>query len=224
MLRMVAVGSSDLTRRRVLCKELEYPQAENRRVKLVIERFVAARLLVKGRDIENNEYVEPAHDALMREWQKLLNWKKQELGLLVLQTELRPIANKWATQKHEKKAVGLLWNDDPRLPLVQQLLKSNVGWLNLTELEFVKRSIQKRRNMHLNAIAMISAVMILLSQLTAFGFIQLRFSIVNNSVEEIRRIPLMSNWQSSFQSICPQLHNNIMQIPQIIEANIAEDR
>jgi hypothetical protein len=83
---MVAVGSSDLTRRRVLCKELEYPEAENTRVKLVIERFVAARLLVKGRDIDNNEYVEPAHDALMREWQKLLNWKKQELSPLVLQT------------------------------------------------------------------------------------------------------------------------------------------
>jgi Caspase domain len=206
MLRMVAVGSSDLTRRRVLCKELEYPEAENTRVKLVIERFVAARLLVKGRDIENNEYVEPAHDALMREWQKLLNWKKQELSPLVLQTELRPIANKWATQKHDKKAVGLLWNDDPRLPLVQQLLKSDVGWLNLTEFEFVKRSIQKRRNMHLNAIAMISAVMILLSQLTAFGFIQLRFSIVNHNVEEIRRIPLVSNWQSYVQSSCPQLY------------------
>jgi Caspase domain len=206
MLRMVAVGSSDLTRRRVLCKELEYPEAENTRVKLVIERFVAARLLVKGRDIENNEYVEPAHDALMRGWQKLLNWKKQELSPLVLQTELRPISNKWATQKHDKKAVGLLWNNDPRLPLVQQLLKSDVGWLNLTEFEFVKRSIQKRRNMHLNAIAMISAVMILLSQLTAFGFIQLRFSIVNNNVEEIRRIPLVSNWQSYVQSSCPQLY------------------
>ena len=224
MLRMVAVGSSDLTRRRVLCKELEYPEPENTRVKLVIERFVAARLLVKGRDIENNEYVEPAHDALMREWQKLLNWKKQELSPLVLQTELRPIANKWVTQKHDKKAIGLLWNNDPRLPLVQQLLKSDVGWLNLTEFEFVKRSIQKRRNMHLKAIAMISAVMILLSQLTAFGFIQLRFSIVNNSVEEIRRIPLVSNWQSYVQSSCPQLNNNIMQIPQITQANIAENR
>jgi hypothetical protein len=105
------------------------------------------------------------------------------------------------------------------LPLVQQLLKSDVGWLNLTEFEFVKRSIQKRRNMHLKAIAMLSAVMILLSQLTAFGFIQLRFSIVNNNVEEIRRIPLVSNWQSSSQSICPQLNNNIMQIPKITDAN-----
>jgi hypothetical protein len=224
MLRMVAVGSSDLTRRRVLCKELEYPQAENTRVKLVISRFVAARLLVKGRDIENNEYVEPAHDALIREWQKLLNWKKQELGSLVLQTELRPTANKWATQKHDKKAVGLLWNDDPRLPLVQQLLKSDIGWLNLTELEFVKRSIEKRRNEYLKAIAIVSAVMILLSQLTAFGFIQLRFSIVNNSALEIRRIPLVSNWQSYVQSACPQLHNYTMQIPQTTEADIAEDK
>jgi uncharacterized caspase-like protein len=223
MLRMVAVGSSDLTRRRVLCTELEYPQPENTRVKLVIERFVAARLLVKGRDIENNEYVEPAHDALMRGWQKLLSWKKQELTSLLLRRELRPTANKWATQKHDKKAVGLLWNDDPRLPLVQQLLKSDINWLNLTELEFVKRSIQKRRNNQLNAIAMVSAVMILLSQLTAFGFIQLHFSIVNNSAEEIRRSHLAANWQSCVQVSCNQLHESTVQKPQIAEAKIAED-
>ena len=109
------------------------------------------------------------------------------------------------------------------MPLVQQLFKSDVGWFNLTELKFVKRSIQKRRNKHLNTIAMVSAVMILLSQLTAFGFIQLRFSIVNNSAEEIMRSHIVSNWQSSPQYACPQLHNITMQIPRKSEAGIAED-
>jgi hypothetical protein len=62
------------------------------------------------------------------------------------------------------------------------------------------------------------------SQLTAFGFIQLHFSIVNNSVEEIRRSHLVSNWQSSPQSACPQLHNYSMQLPQKPKLDIAEDR
>lgn len=74
------------------------------------------------------------------------------------------------------------------------------------------------------AIAMVSAVIILLSQLTVFGFIQLHFSIVNNSADEVRRSPKVSNWQSSPQSACPQLHNLTMQIPQSPEVDIAEDR
>jgi hypothetical protein len=88
MLRMVALSGSELARRQVDLSELEYPEPNNERVKLVIERFASARLLVKGRDIEGNLYVEPAHDALVRGWQKLRTWKDRELASLLLQREL----------------------------------------------------------------------------------------------------------------------------------------
>jgi WD40 repeat protein len=143
MLRMVAVGGGELARRQVLCTELEYPQPEIARVKEVIERFVAARLLVKGRDIENQEYVEPAHDVLVRGWQKLLSWKQQEQESLILQRRLTPAALEWRSQQQAK----FLWNADPRLDLLKQVLNSNDNWFNTLEAEFVRQSIkQKRKN------------------------------------------------------------------------------
>ena len=143
MLRMVAVGGGELARRRVLCTELEYPELENVRVKEVIERFVAARLLVKGRDIENQEYIEPAHDVLVRGWQKLLSWKQQEQESLILQRRLTPAALEWRSQQQAK----FLWNADPRLDLLKQVLNSSNNWFNTLEAEFVQQSIrQKQKN------------------------------------------------------------------------------
>ncbi|NES44091.1 caspase family protein, partial [Moorena sp. SIO2C4] len=70
MLRMVALGGGELARRQVPLWELEYPPQKNDLVKEVIERFSTARLLVEGQDAEGNPYVGPAHDALVRGWQR----------------------------------------------------------------------------------------------------------------------------------------------------------
>ncbi|WP_254173986.1 nSTAND1 domain-containing NTPase [Planktothrix pseudagardhii] len=94
MLRMVAVGG-ELARRRVPMSELEYPEPENTRVKTVIQRFSAARLLTHGIDSEAQPYVEPAHDALVRGWQKLLEWKQEDEQGLILQRRLTPAATEW---------------------------------------------------------------------------------------------------------------------------------
>ncbi|WP_375340506.1 WD40 repeat domain-containing protein, partial [Plectonema radiosum] len=191
MLRMMAVGGGDLARRQVLLTELEYPKAENTRVKLVIERFLAARLLVGGQDTEGNSYVEPAHDALVRGWQKLLTWKDQELGSLLLQRELTTTANKWATQRRDKQAVGLLWNNDPRLPLVKQISESDKSWLNSIELEFVQRSIQRRRNNRHQTVGLVSAVIASLTGLTIFALVQLQLSLLREKAAVVEnRLPV----------------------------------
>ncbi|MGI8500579.1 MAG: eIF2A-related protein [Hassallia sp.] len=191
MLRMVAVGGGDLARRRVLLTELEYPKAENTQVKLVIERFMAARLLVGGQDTEGNSYVEPAHDVLVRGWQKLLTWKDQELASLLLQRELTPTANKWTTQRRDKQAVGLLWNNDPRLPLVKQISESDKSWLNSIELEFVQRSIQRRRNNRRQTVGIVSAVIASLTGLTIFALVQLQLSLLREKAAIVEnRLPV----------------------------------
>ncbi|MEH1950585.1 MAG: caspase family protein [Nostoc sp.] len=103
MLRMIALGGGELARRRVPLSELEYPPEKNSFVTAVIERFTKARLLVKGDDIDGNPYVEPAHDALVRGWQKLLMWKQQEQQSLVLQQRLTPAATEWDSIKNKDK-------------------------------------------------------------------------------------------------------------------------
>lgn len=185
MLRMVNLDGGEKAKRRVLDAELEYgDEKSNQNRKLVINRFVDARLLVKGTNLEGNSYVEPVHDVLIREWDKITTWlsttkkdvteawqeskdqpkKKQKFRFslpfigrkekaetrqerfnLILQRDLTDAAfkHKEASEKQSQKAFGLLWDDDPRLPLGQQVLNSDDNWLNKLEAEFVRCSTNK---------------------------------------------------------------------------------
>ncbi|MUG91485.1 peptidase C14 [Scytonema sp. UIC 10036] len=146
MLRMVTVEGGELARRRVPKSELVYESVEeNNRVKTVIECFSAARLLVEGKEIGDEAYVEPAHDALVRGWNKLQQWKNSQQESLVLRQRLTPAANDWQNQQHSS---DYLWSNDPRLPVLEKVLKSAFegNWLNKLEIEFVKQSIQKRHD------------------------------------------------------------------------------
>lgn len=145
MLRMVTVEGGELARRRVPKSELVYESAEeNNRVKTVIEGFSAARLLVEGKEIGDEAYIEPAHDALVRGWDKLQQWKNAQQESLVLRQRLTPAANDWQNQEHNS---DYLWSSDPRLAVLEKVLKSADGnWLNKLETEFVNQSIQKRHD------------------------------------------------------------------------------
>lgn len=124
MLRMIALGGGELARRRVPLSELEYPPEKNSFVTAVIERFTKARLLVKGEDADGNPYVEPAHDALVRGWQKLLMWKQEEQESLVLQQRLTPAATEWDSIKNKDKEQpkGILDRTVPILDWLDQRL------------------------------------------------------------------------------------------------------
>jgi WD40 repeat protein/uncharacterized caspase-like protein/pimeloyl-ACP methyl ester carboxylesterase len=103
MLRMVAIGGGELARRQVPLSELKYPFEKNKLATIAIDRFTNERLLVMGKDASGNEYVEPAHDALVRGWEKLLKWKREEEESLSLQRRLTPAAQEWEReiQKYE---------------------------------------------------------------------------------------------------------------------------
>lgn len=142
MLRMVAIGSGELARRRVSDIELSYSAAKGEQVKTVVDQFSAARLLVKGQDIEGNPYVEPAHDALIQGWGKLRDWVNSEKNL-DLQRRLTPAALTWKTTQQRR----FLWNADPYLEVLnKEILNSpNNNWLNQVETEFVQRSIKRKQ-------------------------------------------------------------------------------
>ncbi|MGB7088007.1 MAG: caspase family protein [Phormidesmis sp.] len=157
MLRMIALGGGELTRRRVPVAELTYPGVENERAQTVIQRFSAARLLVEGQDLTGQPYVEPAHDALIRGWQRLLVWQREEENL-ALQRRLTPAALDW----HREQKPRFLWNADPRLALLRQILHSPNNWLNRLETEFVERSLaRKKRNGQLWAAGILSVIVLL---------------------------------------------------------------
>jgi WD40 repeat protein len=140
MLRMVAIEGGGVARRRVPESELVYPDSEeNKRRELVVVQLVKARLLVKGQET-GEPYVEPAHDFLVRGWDKLQSWIKEEQENVALQQRLTPAARDWS------QGQGGLWTREvDRLAWLEKVLESpNNNWLNKLETEFVKQSKKQR--------------------------------------------------------------------------------
>ncbi|MCY7334954.1 MAG: hypothetical protein LH613_01875, partial [Chamaesiphon sp.] len=138
MLRMVAVGG-ELARRQVPESELKYPEPENTRVQATIEQFLAARLLVGGTDLDDRPYIEPAHDALIRGWEKILIWKQADEANLSLQRRLTAAAVEWeqVQNREEEQPTGVLdrvapvWNWlDRELLTVENVVNNILAQLN----------------------------------------------------------------------------------------------
>jgi WD40 repeat protein len=195
MLRMVSIGG-EMARRRVPEVELVYPDAaENGRVKEAITRFEDARLLTSDTDPDDKDktYKEPAHDALVRGWPRLLDWKQEHLRELLLQGDLTADANQWERSGKKKQDSGLLWIEDPRLPTALQLscgkdYKDNwlnlfrwrfgyqtwqsqtpEHWLNTSEMDFVRQSFDQKFKRFRNTTIIVAGVILTLSGLTGFA-------------------------------------------------------
>ncbi|OIP67755.1 MAG: hypothetical protein AUK43_18460 [Oscillatoriales cyanobacterium CG2_30_40_61] len=152
MLRMVTIEGGEIARRRIPESELVYadPQ-ENQRVAGVIERLVNARLIVKSQELGESS-VEPAHDYLVRGWDLLQKWLKQEESNLAWQKSLILTVSDWNKAAETAKrgfknseVVRLLWDDDPlvlcwlqRVQMVQfefgnGILKENINLRKLLQ-------------------------------------------------------------------------------------------
>lgn len=168
MLRMVAAGSGNVARRRVLRSELVFESTErNASVKIIIDRLVSARLVVTGNERSGDEgsvgegYVEPAHDALVRAWGRLLRWAHKENERdpddLRFQRKLTADAESWEQTEMKSLKTGLLWNDAARSASIKTLLKNGANWLNRRERLFANKSVLSRRRN--GAIKLIVAVL-----------------------------------------------------------------
>ncbi|BBD68032.1 WD-40 repeat-containing protein [Nostoc commune NIES-4072] len=108
MLRMISLQGGELARRQVPKSELIYSdKKESDRVQTVIKRFSEARLIVEGSNSQGKPYVEPAHDALVQGWDKLLKWKKEEEEDIILQRRLTPAAEEWKSVASKEQPSGL---------------------------------------------------------------------------------------------------------------------
>jgi len=142
MLRMVTTEGGESARRRVPLPELVYADAaENERVKLVLERFDRARLIVSGQET-GEPYVEPAHDFLVRSWDKLQKWQEEEQEDLPLQRRLTPAALEWKSKEHSSSFLG---KTEPVLSWVDKKLDSVEDWLNQIKKDAQERRREKKR-------------------------------------------------------------------------------
>lgn len=140
MLRMVAFGEGERAGKRAFRSEFIYPNdAESQRVSEVLDEFISRKLVVAGTN-NGNAYVEPAHDALVRNWQRARKWTNDHQDILYLQ---RNLAQGLATYKKFET----LWNSDPRLAEAKAVSESTDDWLNKEEAGFVTASIREKRRL-----------------------------------------------------------------------------
>ncbi len=136
MLRLVSV-EGDLAGRRVPIADLDFSADENPRVQTVVERLVDARLVVKGED-----YIEPAHDALVRAWKTLHEWIHDTGRETLLLAERLDAA---ADEFRQSGDTRLLWNKNPNLAVAARALKSGQHGFNASEVAFVRKSVARNR-------------------------------------------------------------------------------
>ncbi len=97
LLRMVTVaeGADDL-RRRVRRSELSGPDVDERSLDDALTSFGAARLLTFDRDpATRGPTVEVAHEALLREWERLRTWIEDQRNDLVVRRRLTAAMDEW---------------------------------------------------------------------------------------------------------------------------------
>lgn len=184
MLRMVSGGTASLAKRRVSDAELDFPEAaETARVHAVLKRLTEARLVVEGKEADGESYAEPAHDALVRAWGRLIRWIHEASAdaiPLVTRQKLAAAALEWHKTADRAARRGLLWSDTVRSALLSPVVRERAAWLNAPELAFAERSVRGRRNARLAAIATTIAI-------AALGVASLIFGLsATRNAEEAR--------------------------------------
>ncbi|MBW4477809.1 MAG: caspase family protein [Tolypothrix brevis GSE-NOS-MK-07-07A] len=148
MLRMISLQGGELARRQVPKSELVYlNREESDRVQTVIKRFSEARLIVEGSNPQGEPYVEPAHDALVQGWDKLLTWKKEEEENLILQRRLTPAAEEWKSVTSKLQPSGL----QTKIDWLDRRLYSIENLFNKVNARLISRW-QKTQNQHKSSI------------------------------------------------------------------------
>ena len=165
ILRMVSISGNELAKRRVNLRELDYAQADIRdRIDEMLARFVRARLLVQGTELDGSNYVEPAHDTLILGWQRLRTWQQEAREQLNLHRLLQPAIREWESHQYSRR---FLWAKNPRLPLLEQTLIADPArrWFNRQETAFAEASVRRaktrRQRFTVGAIAMIGIITVL---------------------------------------------------------------
>jgi WD40 repeat protein/energy-coupling factor transporter ATP-binding protein EcfA2 len=132
-LRLTELGKgTEDTRRRVNQVEL----GEDAAMQAVAQRLTAARLITT-----NQDGIDVAHEALIREWPRLREWLDADREGLIIHRRLTDAEQEWRSNRQEP---SLLYSGF-RLNEAEQWIKDNANVLNDLEQTFFTASIDERQ-------------------------------------------------------------------------------
>lgn len=142
-MRLVTLGDgTEDTRRRVLRDELASITSQQNYMDEIIEDFGRYRLLTLDRDpTTRSPTVEVAHEALIRQWERLRNWLDENREGLRLQRRLTVATDEWFTANCDRSFLAR----GARLQQFEDLAKSHEFAQNKREVEYLEASVAARQ-------------------------------------------------------------------------------
>jgi serine/threonine protein kinase/WD40 repeat protein len=138
--------SSQHTRAVLGGRELRQLLGNHARADSVIERLIAARLLVASENETGGETVEIVHEALLVAWPRLVEWQREDTEGARFREQLRSAATQWNERGRPR---GLVWLDDAFADYTRWRAR-HLGPLTDTEAAFAAASAREatrnRRN------------------------------------------------------------------------------
>jgi hypothetical protein len=133
-LRLTELGEgTEDTRRRAALNELVSQSAEATQLRAVLDTLTEARLITL-----NEDSAEVAHEALIREWQRLHEWLTQDRESLLLHRHLTETAYEWEGRGRDPAELYR----GARLAQAREWALDNEARLNVSEQAFLTVSIE----------------------------------------------------------------------------------
>jgi len=137
-LRLTELGEgTEDTRRRAALNELVRQSAEATQLRAVLNTLAEARLITL-----NEDSAEVAHEALIREWQRLHEWLTQDREGLLLHRHLTESAHEWEARGRDPAELYR----GARLAQTREWASANEERLNAVERDFVAASIEQEQH------------------------------------------------------------------------------
>lgn len=134
-LRLTELGEgTEDTRRRAALNELVRNSSEAEQLRAVLNTLAEARLITL-----NEDSAEVAHEALIREWQRLHEWLTQDRDGLRLHRHLTESAHEWEARRHDPSELYR----GARLAQAREWAENNREKLNKLEGAFLAASIER---------------------------------------------------------------------------------
>src|SRR5215217_3402335 len=137
-LRLTELGEgTEDTRRRAALSELVRQSSEAIQLRTVLNTLAEARLITL-----NEDSAEVAHEALIREWQRLHEWLTEDRDGLRLHRHLTESAHEWETRGQDASELYR----GARLAQAQEWTEGNEGRLNESERIFLAASVEQEHH------------------------------------------------------------------------------
>jgi WD40 repeat protein len=137
-LRLTELGEgTEDTRRRAALNELVRQSDEATQLRAVLNTLAEARLITL-----NEDSAEVAHEALIREWQRLHEWLTQDRESLLLHRHLTESAREWEARGHDPAELYR----GARLAQAREWASANEERLNVAEQTFLAASVDQEQH------------------------------------------------------------------------------